>query len=320
MQRSRMSPYETLIRAVPLARRSPMVTGFKPGHPRLKLAGFIALAALFLLLTMLTLHLVARLVPGLTAPLGMPAPFPDTTNRLINESALPVVLAAILGSLALAVLAAACIAYGRRATDFLWPGRRFNAWDLGVGFLSMACVSAILFPVYFWLGGPWTPPILNPIYADWTRVVFLGACLVGLLIAAAGEEIVFRGVLLRLTGQISIHPVVLCVINGVLFSALHMDPDPVAFVARSLSGAVWTWAAIRLGGLEFVIGAHLAKNLMIVVFLQPMSAMLETGREASWTMLAPELFVAVMMLIVTEQLADGPRDWMPARSAPRGAA
>ena len=89
--------------------------------------------------------------------------------------------------------------------------------------------------------------------------------------------------------------------------ALHLDPDPVAFVARALSGAIWTWAAIRLGGLEFAIGAHLANNLMICLFWQPLSAM-EVGRDSDWIELAPELFVAVVMLIVIERLANRPRD------------
>ncbi|WP_309628525.1 CPBP family intramembrane glutamic endopeptidase [Brevundimonas sp.] len=314
-----MSPYEALVRAVPVARRSPMITGFKPDRPWLKLGGFIALAMLLMVVVTIILDIIVRIIPGATDQLSLSGPFPETPLRLIDESVNTLLLAAILGGMALAILAAAALIYRRRLSDFLWPGRRFNAWDLGVGFLAMACVSVILFPFYLLMGGEWTPPLLGPTYADWTRPVFVVASIIGLLGAAAAEEVICRGVLLRLTTQLMRHPVVVCLINGLLFSALHLDPDPVAYVARALSGAIWTWAAIRLGGLEFAIGAHLANNLMICLFWQPLSAM-EVGADSEWIQLAPEVFVAVVMLVVVERLADGPRDWRPARSAPRGTA
>ena len=314
-----MSPYEALVRAVPLARRSPMITGFDPERPWLKLGGFIALAMLLMVVVMIVLAIIVRIIPGATDQLSLSGPLPETPLRLIDESVSTLLLAAILGSLAVAILAAAAMIYLRPLADFLWPGRRFNAGDLGVGFLAMACVSVILFPFYLMMGAEWTPPLLSPTYADWTRPVFVVASIVGLLGAAAAEEVICRGVLLRLTTQLTRHPVFLCLINGLLFSALHLDPDPVAYVARALSGAIWTWAAIRLGGLEFAIGAHLANNLMICLFWQPLSAS-EVGRDSDWIELAPEVFVAIVMLLVIERLADGPRDWRLARLAPRGAA
>jgi membrane protease YdiL (CAAX protease family) len=314
-----MSPYDHLVTGAKAARHSPMVTGFNVSRPWLRLIGFVCLATLFMFLTMLVLALVVRLIPWAIDPLGMEGALPDTITRLADESVYVLVLGGILFALALAVLAAAAVAYGSPAADFLWPGRRFNPWDLGVGFLAMACVGVILFPVYLWTGSEWAPPVLAPTYADWTRPLYLLASSIGLLIAAAAEEIACRGVLLRLTSQVSRHPIVLCVINGVLFSALHMDPDPVAFVARALSGAIWTWSAIRLGGIEFAVGAHLGNNLMITLFWQPLSAM-EVGRDSDWIDLAPEVFVAVVTVIVIERLAGVPRDWRPARLAPRGAA
>ncbi|WP_428149564.1 CPBP family intramembrane glutamic endopeptidase [Brevundimonas sp.] len=315
-----MSPYEALIRAVPLARRSPMLSSLASDRPWFRFGGFILLSVLFVFGATAALAVLVRLVPGLTEHLQMSGPLPDTPSRLLDESVFALLLGTILITVALAVLAAAVVAYRRSPSDFLWPDRRFNGWDLGVGFVAMACVSAILFPVYVWMGAEWSPPITNPLYADWTRPLFLIASVVGLLIAAAAEEIVCRGVLLRLTSQIVRHPVVLCLINGVLFSAIHLDPDPVAFIARALSGAIWTWAAIRLGGIEFALGAHLGNNLMITLFGEPMSAASEVGRKAEWTLLGPELFTAVVVLIVIERLADGPRDWRPAGLASRGSA
>lgn len=314
-----MSPYEALVRAVPLARRSPIITGFRPDRPWLRLGGFIALAMLLMVVVMIVLAVLVRVIPGLPNELAPAGALPETPTRLLDENGYMLLLAMILGAMALAILIAATTVYGRKIRDFLWPGRAFNAWDFGVGFVAMACLSVILFPIYLWNGSEWAPPLFDPLYADWTRPVFLLASLVGLCIAAAAEEVVFRGVVLRLTTQVLHHPVLLCLVNGILFSAFHLDPDPVAFVARTLSGAIWTWAAIRLGGLEFAVGAHLANNLMITLFWEPLSAM-EVGRDSQWSQLAPELFVTVVMLVIIERLADGPRDWRPAPLAPRGTA
>ena len=40
--------------------------------------------------------------------------------------------------------------------------------------------------------------------------------------------------------------------------------------ARALAGAAFAWAALRLGGLEFAIGAHVATNLMLALIQGPM--------------------------------------------------
>jgi membrane protease YdiL (CAAX protease family) len=316
-----MSAYETLVRSLPLAlaeaRRSPMIDGPRVDHPWRRLASFIGLAVLLTLTAAVILAMVMVLVPDLADLLRTDGPLPDTNMRLFDEALYVLAAGPVLGSLALAILAAAAITYRLRPTDFLWPGRAFNARDLGVGLLAMSCLGVMLIPWYLLTGSEWSPPLLDPLYADWTRPVFLVATVVGLLIAAFAEEVVCRGVLLRLTAQANRHPLVLCLINGVIFSALHLDPDPVGFVARALSGMVWTWAALRLGGLEFATGAHLANNLIISLFWSPLSEA-EVGRDSQWIELAPEVLTAVVILAITERLARGPREWPLRPLAPGG--
>ncbi len=262
---------------------------------------------------------LSNAIPGLAEEALRTEAFPDTPLRLWRESVYVLGSLPVFVLMAITILAAAAVAYRRPLRAFLWPERRFNPWDMAAGFVAMVCLAVVMMPIYVWRGSTWAPPLFDPLYADWTRPVFLIASLLGLAGAAAAEEVICRGVLLRLTSQAVRHPVVLCAINGVLFSALHLDPDPVGFVARALSGALWTWSAIRLGGLEFAIGAHTANNLMITLFWQPLSAM-EVGQDSRWSQLAPELFTTVVMLILIERLADGPRDWRPAILAPRRAA
>jgi membrane protease YdiL (CAAX protease family) len=222
--------------------------------------------------------------------------------RLIDESLLFLTFAAVMGASALGILLAAALTYRRPIKDFLWPGRRFDAGQLSSGFLTMACISIILIPIDLAMGSEWAPPVLDPLYLDHTRLTYVLAMIVGLLIAAAAEEVLFRGVLLRLTGLVTRRPLVLCLINGVVFSAFHMDPDPVAVVALALSGGVWTWAALRLGGLEFAVGAHLANNLVIALFLEPISQAM-VSRESAWIDLAPEVLTTVVMIIMIERVA-----------------
>lgn len=318
-----MSPYEALVRSLPLAlaeaRRSPMIDGPRVDHPWRRLASFIALAVLFLIVAFGIFATVYALVPDLADRVAPDGPLPDTPLRLYDEGLHALAFGPLLGGIALAILAAAAITYRRRPTDFLWPGRSFNARDLGIGFVAMSCLGVILIPWYLLTGSEWSPPLLDPLYVHWTRPIFVVATVVGLLIAAFAEEVICRGVLLRLTAQATRHPILLCLINGVVFSALHIDPDPVGFVARALSGMVWTWAALRLGGLEFATGAHLANNVIISLFWSPLSEA-EVGRDSQWIELAPEVLTAVIILAITERLAKGPREWSLRPLAPGGPA
>ena len=304
--------------ALAAAARSPLITGMVVTQPWRRLGSFIFLAALLVMVMIFAVAFAIAGIPGMRDQLGSLEPLPDGPLRLIDESLLVLMVAAILGAMALGILLAAALTYRRPIKDFLWPGRRFDAGQLGSGFLAMACICMILIPIYLAMGSEWAPPVLNPLYLDHTRLTYVLAMIVGLFVAAAAEEVVCRGVLLRLTGLITRRPLVLCLINGVIFSAIHMDPDPVSFVARAVSGGVWTWAALRLGGLEFAVGAHLANNLVIALFLEPMSQA-AVSRESAWIDLAPEVLTTVVMIIMIERVARryvDPADRLPARPAP----
>ena len=203
------------------------------------------------------------------------------------------------------MLLAAAVAYHRRLVHFLWPNRCFDTRHFLIGILTVVGLSVLTVPLYLLMGDPLAPPVLSATYRDDTRLVYSGAAILGFLVAAAAEEVVFRGVLLRILGAVARRPILLCIVNGILFSAFHLDPDPIAFIARALSGAVWTWAALRLGGIEFATGAHFAGNLMISLLWA-----LPSEDDPTWTApigyLVPELIVAIGTVIVVERLARGP--------------
>jgi uncharacterized protein len=290
--------------ALAAAGASPMLADLKVDRPWLRFGGFVALAVLFSTIASVAAGLALRVNPDLADAIGQGGILSDTVDRLIHEGYLALGLGVALGSVALAILVAAAIAYRRPLGDFLWPGRSPSLRHFGIGFAMMAAISVIIIPWYLLTGSTWDPPILDPAYLPSTRAPYIVLSLAGMLAAAAAEEVVCRGVLLRLTAQISRNVLFLCLVNGVLFSALHLDPDPVAFVARALSGMVWTWAAVRLGGLEFAIGAHLAGNLVLSLFGSPLSEASVSFR-GEWSDLLPEVVITGVTLAVVERLARG---------------
>lgn len=78
---------------------------------------------------------------------------------------------------------------------------------------------------------------------------------------AAGEEYLFRGVLLQGLGATWLPKVVCCLLSGLLFAVAHVQFDPPLFADRVLLGTVFAWLTLRTGGLEAAIAVHLVKNV-----------------------------------------------------------
>ena len=114
------------------------------------------------------------------------------------------------------------------------------------------------------------PPVLTAIDAG-DLALYVVAAVGFLFIAALAEEMIFRGWLLQQTSAFTASIPILLLVNGVLFSLAHGDLDPGAFFVRALMGASWAWIALRVGGLEFGAGAHLANNLLIALFIEPVT-------------------------------------------------
>ena len=160
-------------------------------------------------------------------------------------------------------------------------------------------------------------PMLN-LATDWpSRIGYAIACIALLIPAAAAEEIVFRGWLLRESAAISRNPIFLMAVNGVLFSALHNDFAPDAFLIRSLMGAGFVYMTLRLGGIEFSTGAHAANNILIVLFIQPLSLKPTASTGLGVDSLVQAVFLFVSYLVMAEVVARWPllRRWSDADQA-----
>ena len=216
-------------------------------------------------------------------------------------------LAFALAALALPIVVAARLAYARPIRSFITPARRFS-WTLFGQGAGVMLVAMVLIGAVSWLafdgGGP-TENLGSPLFGGegaGLKLAYVAVAMVALFMAAAAEEVVFRGVLLQATAGFVRHGWLLCLINGVLFSAIHLDPDPVAFVARAASGAVWAWAALRLGGLEYGLGAHWIGNLVLAL-TSDFTQTVQPGQGFDLTVLWVNLAVSVIALAGAEGLA-----------------
>jgi len=166
-------------------------------------------------------------------------------------------------------------------------------------------------------------PMLN-LAKDWpTRIGYAIACFLLLIPAAAAEEILFRGWLLRQSAMVTRNPWFLMALNGVLFSAVHgigapseLAPDP--FLTRALMGAGFTYMTLRLGGIEFSTGAHAANNILIVLFVEPLTLKPAASSGVSIDSLAQDLFLLVSYVLMAEAVARWPllRRWSGADQVP----
>ncbi|MDP3746006.1 MAG: CPBP family intramembrane metalloprotease [Phenylobacterium sp.] len=189
----------------------------------------------------------------------------------LQRSALYVLqIALMLGSLAAGVVLAARVIFGRPVASWVVATPRFRKSLLVLGAAATLPAVAVLMAIdALAFGGELQFPILEPAGLD-LKLGYFCAMVVGLLVAAAAEEVVFRGYVLQQTAAFTRNIWVIVALNGVLFSLFHLEFDPSALAARALAGAAFAWAALRLGGLEFAIGAHLAANLMLALFQAPM--------------------------------------------------
>lgn len=181
---------------------------------------------------------------------------------------------AIVGTISIAVALAFLAVCARRAgrpmVAFATSARRFRWGHALTGlcvFLPVVALEIGLSNLFSHGGDPM--PIAMPGAGAGVRLAY-GLAAVGFLwLAALSEELLFRGWLLQATHALTRRLVVVIAVNAVLFSLAHGDQTLGGFLIRCAMGAAWAWMVMRLGGIEFTAGAHLANNLAIALLAQP---------------------------------------------------
>lgn len=128
-----------------------------------------------------------------------------------------------------------------------------------VSALAMA-VEAVLYP------GRYT---FNGVSADFWPYLAIGLVLTPLQTTA--EEYFFRGYLLQASGRLTQNPIILSVLNGLLFTLPHLANVEAGEVGLLGSLALYggmgfllSWVTLRTQTLEMAIGIHAVNNLFAV--------------------------------------------------------
>jgi membrane protease YdiL (CAAX protease family) len=186
--------------------------------------------------------------------------------------AILVSLSVINGGLALILVLVASLIGERKYRLSFTTARRWRWNQLAIGLGLNLILLAPLMAIDVWRGGTQAKfPLLALTHSPAEMVTYAGVAVVCLVVAAGAEELVFRGWLLRHSAALVRLTWIFLPLNGLLFSAAHGDFDPNAFIDRTAAGLGLAYMALRLGGIEFSTGAHAANNLLIVLFIEPLT-------------------------------------------------
>jgi membrane protease YdiL (CAAX protease family) len=181
------------------------------------------------------------------------------------------------------------------------PRVRWRLLAVAMG-LSAVAMAPVVLAEHLLIAGGAAPPVLgvSPLAGD--RAAYALSALL-LLPAAAAEELFFRGWLLRQTSAFLRRPAMLIGVTAITFSALHLDFNPDAFLTRALMGGGLAYMTLRLGGIEFSSGVHSVNNMLIVLFLQPLSLQQTEEPAFSAFSLVEDLALIGGYVLITEAVA-----------------
>jgi membrane protease YdiL (CAAX protease family) len=227
-----------------------------------------------------------------------------------SSIALMIAVLATNGPWAATFVGTSALTTGRRLMSYLTVAPRFR-WRLllcGLG-LSLLVVGPVVLIGQLTDPHAEAAPLLSLTHSWTGRICYVAAVVLLLIPAAAAEEVVFRGWLLRESAGLTRNPLVLMALNGILFSAVHLDFAPDAFLTRALMGAGFVYMTLRLGGIEFSTGAHAANNILIVLFIQPLSLKPTPSTGLSVGSVFQDLFLIFSYVVMAELTAR----WAPLR-------
>lgn len=180
---------------------------------------------------------------------------------------------AVVGTSSMAAVAAFAVVCARRAErpvrSFLTLARSFRWRHAALGLAVFLPVVAAEIWIESLSGAAVTAPLAAPGASAFDRLAYTAAALVFLWAAALAEELLFRGWLLQQTHAFTRRLVLVIAINAAVFTLAHGDLSVGGLVTRFAMGAGWAWVVLRLDGVEFTAGAHLANNLGIALLAQP---------------------------------------------------
>lgn len=244
---------------------------------------------------------------------------PGGLDGLLPEAVMILTLGVTFGGLTLGLLLVLKLMFRRPMRTWITAAPRFRWTLMLAGMLLHGGVLAVWLTIAWALGDETVrPPLFDAATPLDIRLTYLAIVLVCLPVAAAFEEVLCRGWMMQMTGAFTRNLIPLVLLNGLIFSALHLDPDLGRNVSRLAIGVVLSYGALRLGGMELSIGAHAANNIMIALFVSTLSSNLDTSKATTTGEVAVDLLASVALVAVIEAVAR----WTPLRrwtgAEPRG--
>ena len=229
-----------------------------------------ALTAFKLVATILGSALVGLVIVAFTSDWSIFASEALATRANTGSVASKVILDAlplletgvIVCAFAIGVVGVSAAIFGLYPASFITLGTRLRWSMVAAGFCLVLAVQVGGLIATVGLAAPTNPFVQLP---DWPYAIAF--CVIALLFSiptVLGEEVIFRGWLMRLVNRPFIVKFLFVLASATVFSSAHLQWEPLPFLVRFASGLSYAWSAIRLGGLELAFGAHLAKNASLV--------------------------------------------------------
>ena len=169
------------------------------------------------------------------------------------------------------------------------PHPRLNWWRIAISFSVYLLLVAFATLVEFRLN----PSIYQYTFEPSRFWPFLAVILLLTPIQTSAEELLFRGYLLQVTGQLTHNVWLLAALNGAIFMLPHLaNPEvgsgPILLALFYLGfGFFLALLTLRSGGLEVALGVHAANNVFTAVFANYVNSALETSPIFTVTELDP---------------------------------
>jgi membrane protease YdiL (CAAX protease family) len=245
-----------------------------------------------------------------------------STRDLREELMLLALLGAIFTAWTVALLAALKITHPHQLVK-RWitsaPMFRWRLFFVGGGLFALIMAAALIITE---LTSPGTlkAPIFDVSQSLQLRIAYSLVLLLVLPVAAAFEEILCRGWMMQQTAAWTRNIFAILLVNAIIFSALHLDPDPGRNLSRAVVGIAFGWGALRLGGLEFSIGAHTVNNLMIALFASTLGKATEVAQASKVGDVITDLCTTAAMIAAIELAARWTplHDWAGVEGGERG--
>ncbi len=284
--------------------------------------GFIAAMAAFLVVAIAFMVSRGGVAQGASAFGAFMAGLASADGHDLGQAILLLVMPTFAnGPLVLTFIVLAAALSHHQMRDYLTSAPRFRWRLLLAGMVMSMLAIGPLLGLDALVTGQTTPmPVLTVSATPQGRLTYAVCAIVLLIPAALIEEVLFRGWLLRQAAAFQRNPWFLMIFTGVAFSAVHLDFNPDAFLARAVMGAGFAYMTLRLGGLEFSTGAHAANNILIVIFLEPLTLKTPPASGMSLESLVQDVLLAVGYVLITEAVVRIPwlRRWAEVRDEELG--